>query len=86
MSRGLLKTLIGTVISNKADKTITVRVPRKFKHPRYGKYVITHKKYTAHDETNRANIGDEVKICFSKPISKTKRWRLLDITRKVVEV
>jgi small subunit ribosomal protein S17 len=85
-TRGQIKTLTGTVVSNKMEKTIVVNVTRKYKHPKYGKYINVNKKYYAHDEKNEAVIGDEVMIGFSRPISKTKKWRLLKVTRKVVEV
>lgn len=66
--------LQGTVVSDKADKTITILVTRKFKHPVYKKYVTTSKKYTAHDQDNLSKNGDVVSIIESKPISKTKKW------------
>ena len=84
--RGQLKTLSGVVVSNKMDQTIVVSVSRRYKHPKYGKFITARKKYYAHDPKNEASIGDEVLIAFSKPISKTKKWRLIKITRKVVEV
>lgn len=70
--------LQGVVVSDKTDKTITVLVERKFNHPLYQKIVKRTKKYAAHDETNSAKIGDVVKIQESKPISKTKRWALIN--------
>ncbi|MBN1115286.1 MAG: 30S ribosomal protein S17 [Oligoflexia bacterium] len=84
--RGQVKKLVGTVISNKADKTIVVKVPRRISHAKYGKFVITHSKYHAHDPKNEASIGDEVEIFSCRPISKTKKWKLNNITRKVVEL
>lgn len=66
--------LQGVVVSNKADKTITVKVERRVMHPVYKKIIRVHKKYTAHDEMNACNIGEVVKIIESKPISKTKKW------------
>jgi small subunit ribosomal protein S17 len=84
--RGLIKTLTGNVVSNKMEQTIVVKVPRKHKHPKYGKYITIYKKYYAHDKNNEANIGDEVIISNSKPISKTKKWKLSKITRKVVKL
>ncbi|MBT5827715.1 MAG: 30S ribosomal protein S17 [Alphaproteobacteria bacterium] len=66
--------LQGTVVSDKADKTVTILVTRKFKHPVYKKYVTTSKKYTAHDQDNLSKNGDVVSIVESKPISKTKKW------------
>jgi len=81
--RGQAKYLDGEVISSAMNKTIVVKVSRKIKHPKYGKYLTTSKKYYAHDEKNEAKIGDEVKLISSKPISKTKKWRLFNIIRKV---
>lgn len=66
--------LQGVVVSDKADKTVTVRVERRFKHPIYQKTVRSSKKYTAHDEQNKCKVGDSVKIIESRPISKTKKW------------
>lgn len=66
--------LQGVVVSDKTDKTVTVKVERKFLHPLYQKTVRTSKKYAAHDETNKYKVGDTVKIEESKPISKTKKW------------
>ena len=76
MDRNLRKERIGTVISNKPDKTVTVSVSRKFKHPIYGKYIGKSSKFHAHDEQNDANLGDTVKIVETRPLSKTKRWRV----------
>lgn len=72
------RVLQGTVVSDKTDKTITVLVERKFNHPLYKKIVKRTKKYAAHDENNTAKTGDIVKIQESKPISKTKRWALIN--------
>ena len=85
-TRGQLKTLTGVVVSDKMEKTIVVSVSRKQKHPKYGKFISTHKKYYAHDEKQEASIGDEVMISYARPLSKTKRWNLVKITRKVVEL
>ena len=85
-TRGQLKTLNGFVTSSKMDQTIVVSVSRTYKHPVYGKFVKSRKKYYAHDPKNEAKIGDQVEIGFCRPISKTKTWKLLKITRKVVEV
>jgi small subunit ribosomal protein S17 len=82
ISRNLRKTIIGEVSSNKTDKTITVLVQRRVKHPIYGKFVKKTKKYTAHDETNDCNIGDRVQIMETRPLSKTKRWRLIEILER----
>ncbi|MDQ4075298.1 MAG: 30S ribosomal protein S17 [Chloroflexota bacterium] len=76
------KQLEGTVVSDKMDKTIVVRVERVWRHPLYGKVIRTHKKYHAHDERNEAREGDRVRILESKPYSKTKTWVLLDILER----
>lgn len=81
-SRNLRKTRIGVVSSNKMEKTCTVKIERRLKHPIYGKFVKSTKKFTAHDEKNEANIGDLVKIMETKPLSKNKRWRLIEIIEK----
>ena len=81
--RNLRKTRTGVVISNKMDKTITVTVERKVKHPIYGKFVKKTTKFHAHDEKNECNIGDTVKIMETRPMSKTKRWRLVEVVEKV---
>ena len=83
IERNLRKTKIGVVSSNKMDKTITVNVERKVKHPLYGKFVKKTTKFHAHDEKNECSIGDTVKIMESRPLSKTKRWRLVEIVEKV---
>ncbi|HKX78514.1 MAG TPA: 30S ribosomal protein S17 [Novosphingobium sp.] len=70
--------LIGTVVSDKTDKTVTVLVERKVKHPLYGKIIRRSKKYHAHDEDNAFHTGERVRIEETKPISKTKTWRVLD--------
>ena len=70
--------LIGTVVSDKTDKTVTVKVERKVKHPLYGKIIRRSKKYHAHDEGNEYKPGDTVRIEETRPISKTKTWRVLD--------
>ncbi len=81
--RGLRKVRIGTVVSNKMDKTITVAVERRFRHPIYGKFVKKTVKFKAHDEKNECNEGDVVKIMETRPLSRTKRWRLVEIVEKV---
>ena len=81
--RNLRKTRLGVVSSNKMDKTITVNVERKVKHPLYGKFVKKSTKFHAHDEKNECSIGDTVKIMESRPLSKTKRWRLVEVVEKV---
>jgi small subunit ribosomal protein S17 len=82
MERKLRKTRTGIVTSNKMDKTITVSVERKLRHPIYGKFVKKSKKFHAHDEKNECGPGDMVKIMETRPISKTKRWRLVEIVEK----
>ena len=76
------KERIGKVTSNKMQKTITVAVDRKVKHPIYGKFINRTTKFKAHDETNTAGIGDTVRIMETRPISKDKRWRLVEIIEK----
>jgi len=80
--RNLRKERQGVVFSNKMDKTITVAVKWKEKHPIYQKFVSKTKKYHAHDEKNDCNIGDTVKIMETRPLSKTKRWRLVEIIER----
>ncbi len=82
MERNLRKERTGTVVSNKMDKSITVRVDRKLKHPVYGKFQRKSKKFVAHDEKNECGIGDTVKIMETRPLSKLKRWRLVEIVEK----
>ena len=81
--RNLRKTRTGVVTSNKMEKTITVAVERKVKHPIYGKFVKKTSKFHAHDEKNEASIGDIVRIMETRPLSKLKRWRLVEIVEKV---
>ncbi|MEO6537076.1 MAG: 30S ribosomal protein S17 [Ferruginibacter sp.] len=81
--RNLRKTRTGVVSSNKMDKTITVNVERKIKHPLYGKFLKKTTKFHAHDEKNECSIGDTVKIMEARPMSKTKRWRLVEVIEKV---
>ena len=83
MERNLRKERIGVVVSNKMDKSITVDVKRKMKHPKYGKFVNKSKKFIAHDEQNTCDIGDTVRIMETRPLSKNKRWRLVEIVEKV---
>ncbi len=82
MERNLRKERIGQVVSNKMQKGITVAVDRKVKHPIYGKFVRKTTKLTAHDENNDCNIGDTVKVMETRPISKNKRWRLVEIIER----
>ncbi|MCQ2221486.1 MAG: 30S ribosomal protein S17 [Prevotella sp.] len=81
-TRNLRKTRMGVVTSTKMDKTIVVAAKFKEKHPMYGKFVQKTKKYHAHDENNEAQKGDTVLIMETRPLSKTKRWRLVQITEK----
>jgi small subunit ribosomal protein S17 len=81
-SRNLRKERIGQVVSNKMTKSITVAVNRKEKHPIYGKFVNKTTKFTAHDENNECGIGDTVRIMETRPLSKNKRWRLVEILEK----
>ena len=82
-ARNLRKIRIGVVTSNKMAKTITVAVERKVKHPIYGKFVKKTTKFHAHDEKNECSIGDVVRIMETRPLSKTKRWRLVEVIEKV---
>ena len=82
-ARNLRKTRIGVVTSNKMTKTITVAVEREVKHPIYGKFVKKTTKFHAHDDKNECSIGDVVKIMETRPLSKTKRWRLVEVVEKV---
>lgn len=82
VERKLRKTRTGIVTSNKMDKSITVLIERKVIHPMYGKFLKKSKKYTAHDEKNECNEGDKVKIMEIRPLSKNKRWRLVEIIER----
>jgi small subunit ribosomal protein S17 len=83
VERNLRKIRIGVVSSNKMDKTVTVAVERKVKHPLYGKFIKKTTRFHAHDEKNECSIGDTVKIMETRPLSKTKRWRMVEIVEKV---
>ncbi|MDR0420625.1 MAG: 30S ribosomal protein S17 [Prevotellaceae bacterium] len=83
MERNLRKERIGIVVSNKMEKTIVVAVKRKVKHPIYGKFVNKTTKLVAHDEKNESSEGDTVRIMETRPLSKTKCWRLVEIIEKV---
>lgn len=83
MERNLRKERVGVVSSNKMDKSITVVVKRKVKHPVYGKFVSRTRKFLAHDEENTCSIGDTVRIMETRPLSKRKSWRLVEIIEKV---
>jgi len=85
MKKRLLKTqMVGTVVSDKMDKTVIVMVERLVKHRLYNKYIRRRAKFAAHDENNVSHIGDKVLIIQSSPISKTKKWRVRDIVEKAV--
>ena len=80
--RNLRKQRVGVVTSNKMEKTISVSVQRRLRHPIYGKFVKKSKKFLAHDENNDCNIGDTVRIMEIRPLSKNKRWRLVEIIER----
>ena len=82
MDRNLRKERIGVVVSNKMEKSIVVLVERKVKHPKYGKFVKKSTKFMAHDEKNEAGMGDTVRIMETRPLSKNKCWRLVEIVEK----
>lgn len=81
-NRNLRKERIGIVTSNKMEKSIVVSEVKRVKHPMYGKFVLKTKKYVAHDDTNDCNIGDTVKIMETRPLSKSKCWRLVEILER----
>ncbi len=83
MERNLRKVRVGKVVSNKMDKTIVVAVENHVKHPLYGKIVKRTYKLKAHDENNECQIGDTVKVTETRPLSKDKRWRLVEVVEKV---
>jgi small subunit ribosomal protein S17 len=85
-ARGRPKTRVGVVTSNKMQKTVVVRVERRVRHARYGKYVVRHVSYKAHDEESRLQIGDRVRIAETRPISKDKRWRVIETLEKAPQV
>ena len=82
VTRNSRKTIIGKVVSNKMQKTIVVAVERKVMHPKYGKFIKMTSKFKAHDEKNECNMNDIVKLMETRPLSKDKRWRLLEIIEK----
>ena len=86
MERNLRKVRYGKVVSDKMDKTIVVAVETKKRHPLYKKTMIITKKYKVHDENNEAKVGDTVVIMETRPLSKEKRWRLVEITEKAVQL
>jgi len=83
-TRARARTQEGIVVSNAMDKTIVVTVKRKIRHPDYGKYVMVQKQFKAHDETNTCEVGDRVIIAESRPLSKSKRWRLRQVVERAV--
>lgn len=83
MERNLRKERVGVVVSNKMNKSIVIAVKRKVKHPIYGKFVNRTKKFVAHDEEDTCNIGDTVRIMETRPLSKSKSWRLIEIIERV---
>ena len=83
MERNLRKERIGVVVSNKMEKSIVVAVERKEKHPMYGKFVKKTTKFVAHDEKNECSVGDTVRIMETRPLSKSKNWRLVEIVEQV---
>jgi small subunit ribosomal protein S17 len=82
--RGVRKERKGVVVSDKMDKTIVVRVTRRIRHPLYGKEMSQSRKFHAHDEGNEAKVGDKVRIVESRPLSRLKRWRLVEIVERAV--
>jgi small subunit ribosomal protein S17 len=80
------RVVTGRVVSNKMDKTITVLLERRVKHPVYGKYITRSSKIHAHDENNQCNIGDTVTVTETRPISKSKTWKLLEVVNSAAEV
>jgi small subunit ribosomal protein S17 len=84
-ARGHRKERVGEVISNKMTKTIIVRVERRFPHPRYKKVVTGYSKFYAHDEKSEAKVGDRVRIIETRPLSKTKNWRLVEVLERNVD-
>ena len=80
------RTLIGRVVSDKMDKTVTVLVERRVKHPMYGKVITTSKKYHAHNENNEAKSGDKVEIEETRPISRTKAWKVVKLIEKATVI
>ena len=85
-ARAHRKQRLGEVIANKMAKTITVRVERRFPHRKFKKVITGYKKFYAHDEKNEAKVGDRVRVEETKPLSKTKRWRLVEVVERGVEI
>ena len=86
LERGHRKERVGDVVSNKMNKTIVVRVKRRFRHPQFKKVVTAYSKFYAHDEKNEAKVGDRVRIQETRPLSKTKSWRLVEIVERNQDV
>jgi len=86
LHRGHRKERVGNVVSDKMNKTIIVRVERRFRHPEFKKVVTAYSKFYAHDEKNEAKVGDRVRIQETRPLSKTKSWRLVEIVERTPEV
>ena len=82
--RGIRRQVVGTIVSNKMDKSVIVLVERMVKHPLYHKFIRRRAKFAAHDENNACHLGDKVRITESRPISKTKKWRVSEIIEKAV--
>jgi small subunit ribosomal protein S17 len=82
LERGARKTRTGMVVSDKMDKTVLVRIDRQMRHPLYGKIVRRSSKFAAHDENNDAHVGDTVRVMETRPMSKTKRWRVVEIVER----
>jgi small subunit ribosomal protein S17 len=82
MERNLRKSRTGTVVSNKMEKSITIAVERKMRHPKYGKFIKKTSKFMAHDENNDCQIGDVVTIMETRPLSKNKKWRLVEVLQR----
>lgn len=82
MERNARKERVGRVVSNKMDKSVTIAIERKVKHPKYGKFMTKTTKLMAHDEKNECGIGDTIKVMETRPLSKNKRWRLIEIIDK----
>jgi small subunit ribosomal protein S17 len=83
-TRGIKRQVVGTIVSNKMEKTVVVQVERLVKHPLYKKYIRRRNKFMAHDTGNQCQIGDRVLITESRPLSKTKRWRVSRVLEKAV--
>ena len=81
-ARGTRKTRVGTVVSDKMQKTVVVAIERRFPHPLYGKMVTRTKRLKAHDEENAAKVGDRVRVMETRPLSKQKRWRVVEIVER----